>query len=161
MLLKRIYDTPEGWVRQVDEAGNCTNPPPLAYLSLAHTGIHAEQNFSVDRVTADLTAGLMTIDGDTLTLVCHPEPLRYTIQRRPGRYCLHCGEKLADDHKGALARMHVAERHAGQPSPAPGEPAGYVAINHFECVLDAAQHEKYRLRPEHKARAPHFMLKGA
>lgn len=160
MLLKRIYKQPEGWEKEVDANGNCTNMPPLAYISMANTGVNPEQSFSTDRVTEGLTAGLMRIDGDTLVLDVHPEPLRYAIKRRPGRYCLHCGEKLGDDNTGALARLHVAEKHAGKPSLDPTQPAGYVALNHFECVLDAEQHEKYRVRPEAKHRAPHFPLKG-
>lgn len=158
MLLKRIYKKPEGWEKQVNEKGECINPPPLDYLSLANTGVRPEQNFSVARVTEGLTAGLMRIDGDTLILDVHPEPLRYAIVRRPGRYCLHCGEKLGDDQGGAMARLHVAEKHAGTPSPDANTPSGYAALNHFECVLDSGQHEKYRVK--NKARAPHFPLRG-
>ncbi len=144
MYIKRIY-----------------NGDKVDYLSLAHTGIGPEQNFSIKFVTDCLQHGLMHTLGDKLSLNCYPEPLHYTIKRRPGAYCLHCGEQLSSDNRGIFARLHVAEKHAGRPSPVPGEPAGYVVLNHFECVLDAAQHEKYRLRPEHKARAPHFPLKGA
>lgn len=158
MLLKRIYKTPEGWEKRVDEKGDCTNPPPLDYLSLSNSGVNPEQNFSIDLVTEGLTNGLMSIDDDVLTLNCHPEPLRYAIKRRPGRYCLHCSEKLGDDNGGTLARLHVAEKHAGKPSPDTGTPAGYVALNHFECVLDAEQHAKYRVKK--KARALHFPIRG-
>jgi hypothetical protein len=161
MLLKRIYTKPEGWGKQVDENGKCINPPPLDYISLANTGINPEQNFSTDLVTEGLTSGRMKIDGETLIMDTYPEPLRYTIKRRPGRYCLHCGEKLADDQTGALARLHVAEKHAGEPSPDKNVPAGYISINHFECVLNAEQHEKYRVKPEHKHRAPVFHLRDA
>lgn len=160
MLLKRIYKTPEGWEKQVDEKGDCCNPPPLDYLSLANTGVKPEQHFSTDLVVEGLNAGLMAIDDDVLTLNCHPEPLRYIIKRRPGRYCLHCGEKLGDDNGGTLARLHVAEKHAGKPSPDANTPAGYVALNHFECVLDTKQHDKYRVREETRHLAPHFPLKG-
>ncbi len=152
MLIKRIYKKP------VNENVECLNPPPLDYLSLANTGANPEQNFSIQRVTEGLSAGLMRIDGDVLTLDVHPEPLRYTILRHPGRYCLHCGEKLGDDQGGAMARLHVAEKHAGVPSPDANTPAGYVWLLHFECVLDAGQHEKYRVKK--KARAPHFPLRG-
>lgn len=160
MLLKRIYKTPEGWEKKLDDKGECINPPPLEYVSLANTGVHPEQNFSIDLVTEGLTNGLMLIDDDVLTLDCHPEPLRYNIKRRPGRYCLHCGEKLGDDTGGALARLHVAEKHAGKTSPDASTPAGYVWLLHFECVLDAEQHEKYRVRPETKHLAPHFSMRG-
>ncbi len=143
MYLKRIYKDDK-----------------LDYLSLAHTGIHPEQNFSIKLVTEYLAAGLMQIFENELTFHCYPEPLIYRIKRRPGAYCLHCGEQLPMDNRGALARLHVAEKHAGRPSPVPSESAGYAVLNHFECVLSNEQHERYRLRPEHKARAPHFPLKG-
>jgi len=32
-----------------------------------------------------------------------------------------------------------------------------VALNHFECVLDPNQHEKFRVKEV--ARAPHFPMK--
>lgn len=50
MLLKRIYKIPEGWEKKLDDKGDCTNPPPLDYLSLANTGVNPEQNFSIDLV---------------------------------------------------------------------------------------------------------------
>ncbi len=136
MLLKRIYKT-------VTEGGN---PKILDYLALAHTGTSLNQNFSTRLVTDFMTSGVISIEGDVLILDLRPEPLRYAILRRPGRYCLSCGEKLADDEGGALARLHVAEKHDGL--------AAYEQINHFECALDARQHEKYRVR--NKARAPKF-----
>lgn len=143
MLIKKIYKNPESG--EVD------------YISLAHTGVSPEQNFSVQMVTDCLSAGFMQIEGDTLTFRVYPEDLCYTIKRRPGRYCLHCGEKLADDTGGALARLHIAEIHAGQVSPSASDPSGYVALNHFECVLNAEQHETYRVKAP--ARAPQFPMK--
>lgn len=160
MLLKRVYKTPECWEKQVNEKGDCINPPPLDYLALADTGTNPEQRFATQEVTRNLQAGLMQIDGDTLIFNVHPEPLRYFIKRRPGRYCLHCGEKLPDDSNGSLARLHVAEKHAGVPSPVPSVPAGYENLTYFDCVLDSAQHEKYRVKPENKHRAPRFHVKG-
>lgn len=137
MLLKRFYK----------------NDGELDYISLAHTGIHAEQNFSVGLVTHGITEGWITIDGDTLKLRAVPEDLLYTIKRHPGRYCEHCGEKLTDDDSGEMARLHVAMHHKDAPAPQ-GNPAGYVKINHFECVLAAEQHEKFCVKD--KARAPQF-----
>lgn len=146
MLLKRIYKEPR------DEQS-----PELDYLSLANTGTTPDQNFSVKLVTDMLGAGLMEIHDDELILRVHPEDLHYTIKRTPGRYCLHCGEKLQDDQSGQMARLHIAMKHAGVESPDPDNPAGYIALNHFECVLNAEQHEKFRVREP--ARAPHFPLK--
>jgi hypothetical protein len=122
-------------------------PPKIDYISLAHTGISPEQNFSVRLVTEYLQTGFMSISGDELFFYVHPETLHFEIIRRPGRYCLHCGEKLPDDTGGALARLHVAEKHTGVASPNPDNSAGYVAINHFACVLNAEQHEKWKSVP--------------
>lgn len=141
MLLKRFYK----------DGGE------LDYLSLAHTGIQAEQNFSVGLITQGLKEGWVDINDNTLTLHAVPENLQYAIRRPPGRYCDHCGEKLPDDESGEMARLHVAMQHKDVPALA-GNPAGYVKLNHFECVLSAEQHEKFRVKG--KARAPQFPKKG-
>lgn len=132
-------------------------PPMLDYISLANTGTTPQQNFSTQLVTEGLQTGLMEMHDDELFFKVHPETLKYKIVRQPGRYCLHCSEKLADDQGGEMARLHVAMKHKGLPSPVASEPAGYVWITYFECVLDKAQHEKYRIKA--KARAPFFPLK--
>jgi hypothetical protein len=129
----------------------------LDYISLANTGKTPNQNFSVKLVTEMLGKGLMEIHEDELIFHVHPEDLHYEIKRTPGRYCLHCSEKLADDASGALARLHVAQNHAGQESPDPSNPAGYVSLNHFECVLNPEQHKKFKI--QEPARAPHFPMK--
>ena len=137
MYLKRIYkpnDDPEA-------------APELDYISLGHTGFSPEQNFSVKLVTGLLEQGIMEISGDELIFHVHPEDLHYEILRTPGRYCLHCGEKLTDDATGQMARLHIAQEHAGEESPDPGNPSGYVAINYFECRLDAQQHAKFQKLP--------------
>lgn len=143
MLIKKIYKDTDG--------------AELDYISLANTGATPEQNFSVQLVTEGLNVGFMEIADDTLIFHVYPEDLHYTIQRRPGRYCLHCGEKLSDDTGGQLARLHVAEQHAGQASPSASDPAGYIAINAFQCVLNDAQHERFRVKEP--ARAPHFPVR--
>ncbi len=125
--------------------------PALAFIEVRHTGTHPEQNFSTRLVEGGQAEGWIEIDGDELTLLAQPEDLHYTIRRRPGRYCLHCGEKLPDDDggpkPGALARQHVAEKHAGQPSPDPAQPAGYFRTNAWECILDLEQHDRFRAQP--------------
>ncbi len=40
----------------------------------------------------------------------------------------------------------MAQHHKGEASPDLTSPAGYVRINHFECVLDAGQHDKFRVK---------------
>lgn len=154
MLLKRFYKTPKDWVREVDENGVCTNPPEFDYVSLAHTGVDINQNFSVDLVTEALNKKWMTMEEGKLTLLIHPVNLYYKILREPGRYCCHCGDKLQDDIKGSLARLHIASKHPDKESPDPNNASGYCRINHFECELDKKQHEKYRVKGV--AKAPHF-----
>jgi len=146
MLLKRIYkEAREG------------ETPELDYVSLAHTGVSPEQNFSIKLVTEFLVAGIMEIVDDELFFHVHPEDLHYVIKRTPGRYCLHCGEKLSDDVSGQMARLHVAMKHAGVQSPSDNDPSGYVALNHFECVLNNKQHLKFGVKQA--ARVPQFPLK--
>jgi hypothetical protein len=159
MLLKRIYDRAPDWepVRNVpDKDGNLPNParapgvllnmPPLKHLEVRHTGTHPEQNFSSRLVAAGLTEGWITLTDETLTLHAHPEDLVYTILAKPGRTCLHCLATLPDDIRGELARAHVAAEHPDTPSPDPANPAGYEMISHYRCVLDEAQHTKYKAR---------------
>ena len=139
MILKRVYKAPESG-----------QAPELDYIALGHTGTQPEQHFSVGLVTEMLTKGFMEIDEAANQLIFHTHPvdLVYAIVRRPGRYCLHCGEKLADDQGGELARLHVAQYHNGVASPDPDQPGGYEAINYFDCMLDAEQHARYQKHPD-------------
>lgn len=139
MLLKRIYKP---------------GTSELDYISVGHTGMNPEQNFSIDLINEGLERGLMSVVDSTLIFYAHPENLRYTIKREPGHYCLHCGLKLPSDEKGAQARLHVLMTHKGEPA----KGAGYEKINHFECVLDAEQHMKFKAPAP--GRAVHFPLKG-
>lgn len=133
MLLKRMY--------KQNEDGS---PGELDYISLADTGKAPEQHFSTGLVTELLTKGFMEITDQTLIFHVHPEDLIYEIKRTPGRYCLHCAEKLIDDAGGEMARLHVAQYHALKHSPDPNNPAGYEAINYFDCVLNEEQHAEYQ-----------------
>lgn len=122
--------------------------PPLKNVVIIHTGTHAEQNFSGGLVDAAISEGWMTITKGKIILHAQRQDgvdvdLNYTINRMPGRYCCHCGEKLPDDATGELARAHVKERHIG-PSPDPENPAGYSMLNHYACTLDLKQHEWFR-----------------
>jgi hypothetical protein len=125
-------------------------PPKLAYVSLAHTGFEAQQNFSAKLVTELVKAGIMKLSGDELTLTVMTDggfmDLSYEVLLKPGRYCLHCDEKLDDDPGGTLARLHMATNHNGIPSPVPDEPSGYVWNTGFICRLDEQQHTQYKVR---------------
>ena len=136
MILKRIYKR--------DSSGGLVQPPTLDYVSVGHTGVHPEQNFSPGLVLAGVQEGWIKIEGEYLILNVHPEPLRYKILRLPGRYCCHCGEKLPDDDGGELSRIHLAQYHLNVPSPDSKWQAGYMRLNEYQCTLDAGQHERFR-----------------
>lgn len=162
MLLKRIYDKPEGWERQVNTRalggvalidpkkpeGACLNPPPLSHIEVKHTGTTPEQNFSDRLVYTGIREGWITLSKGKLIVHGQPEDLRYTVKRGPGHYCCHCGAALEDAArfvaKDVTAGMqHVADAHPDKESPDPGNPAGYCRVLAFECVLDSEQHTKY------------------
>lgn len=140
-------DVAEDVAKRIAESKNI-QPPKVAWLQLNHTGGAPEQNFSTDFVTEQLKNGFMELSGSVLTFfVAHDGQdvaLTYQVLRAPGRYCLHCGEKLEGDETGELARLHVALKHAGAASPDTSNPAGYVWLKHFECVLNAEQHAAYK-----------------
>jgi len=127
MLLKRIYEGAK-----------------LQHIALRHTGVKAEQNFSRRLVEGAVADGWMTLSQGKIILHVQPEDLVYMIVRGPGHYCCHCKEKLDGSGFGAQARAHVKEKHAGASSPDPQWPAGYCVVNAYECVLDTAQHAKYK-----------------
>src|SRR5688572_11512552 len=132
----------DAFAKQVSET--LVSPPAINGVEVVHTGAHAEQNFSTSLITEFIKLGIAQIDGNELMLRAEPEALHYTIKREPGRWCLHCGEKLPDDTNGELARLHIAMKHNGVPSPVVSEPSGYVWLTYFECVLDEEQHDKFR-----------------
>lgn len=175
MQLKQLYDTPPGWQKVLNKRladgslmvpgkpeNDLLNPPPLIGVELWHTGKNEPQNFSDRLVDKYLAAGIVRFDddGSLLMNVTHdgkPVVLRYTVKRRPGSYCMHCGEYIGDnsDVTGANSRAHVAEKHADA-APIPGHPAGYERIHHYECELAAEQHALYsfdRFDAKRKGRA--------
>lgn len=135
MLLKRIYDHADA------------KAPKLSHIELKHTGTHAEQNFSRRLVEGAVAEGWMTLSKGKIILHAKPEDLTYTIKRAPGHYCLHCNAKIESDGLGAEARQHVASQHAGEKSPDPAWPHGYLVTNAYECVLEEGQHRKFKARP--------------
>jgi hypothetical protein len=137
MLLKRHYNA-DGSV---------------ARLELKHTGTHPEQNFSTTLIAQWLGLGLATVSGDVLTLDTEPEPLRYTIVRKPGYYCCHSGKRLdlspeayGDPALAAIeARQYLKDaKLLGKASPDANNPAGYRRTHAYECVLDEAQHARFK-----------------
>jgi hypothetical protein len=137
MLLKRYYDDDERVIR----------------LEIKHTGSRPEQNFSTSLVAQWLADGLAAIDGNVLTLRTEPAALRYTITRGPGYYCCHTGKRieLTPEAYGDLSLAAIEARKylqgaklLGKPSPDKGNPSGYRRSHAYECVLDAAQHARFK-----------------
>jgi hypothetical protein len=135
--------------RQYDDKGECNG------VLVMHTGTTPEQNFSTDLVATAQAQGWMAIDGDKLKLksACGAE-LLYTVRRTPGYYCCHDGAPIPISAAGWMdPRVASAEARAylkangfeGRPSPDAGNPAGYCRINAYECVLDASQHEQFKI----------------
>ncbi len=150
MLLKRLYDR--------TDADN----PVCNGVELRHTGTHAAQNFSERLATQAMAEGWMAIGGGTITLKTDVGPLLYTIKREPGYYCCHDGQPIPISEmakrerlRSGIGRLAAAEAKAylaargfaGKPSPDARNPSGYEVIDHYECVLEAAQHERYKARP--------------
>lgn len=147
MLLKCHYRrTPKG---------DLVSPPQLEHVEVKHTGTKPEQNFSEGLVVDGVADGLVTLGKGRLVLHVKPEDLFYTIKRGPGYYCCHCGVAIPDANAfvavsylpGVTVGMqHVADAHGKAKSPDPGNPSGYCRLNHYETVLEAKQHEKFRLK---------------
>jgi len=90
----------------------------------------------IDKHTA---RGFATLDENKLTMHTIDGDMAFTVDHSPGRFCCHCGEALANEDQeagggfipqgdprlGAVAREHVASKHAGIVSPDPQNPSGY------------------------------------
>lgn len=125
------------------------------HVIVRDTGTHAEQNFSAQLVQSGLSDGWITMGRGQLTIHTaeDQDDLVYTIERGPGMYCCHCGQKLPDDPSGELGRSHVQREHAGVESPDPQNPLGFRVINAYECVLDPVLHAQYKIAPAAAAKA--------
>lgn len=149
MLLKRHYDP-----ATLDSAA-----PVCTHVVVKHTGTSPEQNFSSRLVAQAIGECWMSIDGDRLGILAEPEPLQYRIVRVPGTYCVHDGQRIpisdiARDERArtGVGRLSAAEAQAylaahgfaGKASPDPAHPSGYQVIDHYECVLAAEQHARFK-----------------
>jgi hypothetical protein len=124
MLLKRIYATPAGWVKEVNAAGDCINPPPCTGVEVKHTGHSRDQHFSDRLVLRGLQEGWMEMTKDEagkaqLILKGTNGALHYSVLRGPGKYPTSI--PTADD-------------------------PGYEVIHYFDCVLDEADHAKFSVQ---------------
>lgn len=116
--------------------GRCT------HVDIIHTGIQQKQNFSTRLVAAALQEGWMKMKDGKIILKASPEDLVYSIVKEPGYYCCHDGKKLDDAN---MAKSYVEQNFPEIPSPDPANPLGYMKINHYECVLDKEQHDRYKI----------------
>lgn len=130
--------------RQLDEHGKCT------HMLIKHTGVDAEQNFSLRLVEQGLVEGWAFISGTKLTIKAQPEDLIYTLKRTPGYYCISSGERIPISET-AWARMRsrpdggdLSRREALAWLKVKGKPeADYEVTLAYECVLLPKLHEKY------------------
>lgn len=134
--------------RQYNGAGKCT------HVLVKHSGTEPEQNFSRRLVLQAVTDGWMKIDGapgsQTLTIKAEPEDLFYAVKRQPGYYCISTGERIPVDDLawsqmlqtgvGDLSRQQALAWLASKGKAA----TDYEVTMAYECVLGAAQHEKFR-----------------
>ena len=112
--------------------------PPVAYLEIQRLG--ARQHIPPKTIGRPELEGIIVLDeeAETITIKTELGSLVLNVERVPGRYCCHCGDKLLDDdlapRSGAEARKHVAEHHAGMSSPDKQNQSGYCKIGYFDCV---------------------------
>lgn len=134
MLLKRIHN----------DSGVVT------HVLVKHTGSGDAQNFSERLVGAGVEAGWIVVEGETLTIKAQPEPLRYSIRRRPGYYVAGTCDRIPLTDAAwsqALSRTEatLAPREAKAYLSQRGLPVtGYEVTRAYECVLDAEQHDKFK-----------------
>jgi hypothetical protein len=122
------------------------------HVSVKHTGLKAEQNFSRRLVLQAVNAGWMRVAGGRLVIKTgdDEDDLEYTVNREPGYYCKSTGERmpitslaweqLLSERVGTLAYAEAQAWLKGAGKAADD----YEITMAYECVLDEALHEKYR-----------------
>lgn len=102
--------------------------------------VNGKQHLSPRVVNGGLAEGWLSITDAAITIHDEAGDLVLNVDRAPGRYCCHCGDKLRDDDRsdapGVFARKHVQDEHPGTKSPDSSNPAGYEKINYFECTVE-------------------------
>jgi hypothetical protein len=112
--------------------------PRVVGVTFKKLPTNGKVNFSTRLVEEALWQGWMTRVENALVIVDIATGERYSfhIDKEPGRYCLHCEEKLKDDGTGALARIHVTTKHGGKPTNDINDNSGYVCNNHYVTTLE-------------------------
>jgi len=113
--------------------------PPVPYVEVE--SLPERQHFSPKVLQKGIVEGWLEVDTEAgeIRLKTDKGLVVFTVLRNPGRYCLHCGDKLADDDNeifpGRRAREHVAAEHAGIDSPDAENPSGYSKANYYLAEL--------------------------
>ncbi len=131
-------------------ANDAQRKPVVSHVEIEHTGLNPQQNFSHRLIERSIEEGWVTIVGDKLTMKGDPEDLVYTLARAPGYYCKSSGERIPigevawevfkaagqgqRSRKEALAWLQSRKLAADD----------YEVTQAYECVLNDAQHEKFR-----------------
>lgn len=143
MELKRIFNR--------DGEGN---PTTVSHIKLVSEPKNGRWNVSQRVINQGLEEGWLSIvDGHLVIKTAEGAPdVRYKIVRKPGYYCVFCGEPVDATNRGLTAsgKAHMS-KHAGEelakltaenklPEGCTPEmidqinnPAGYGKFNHFAC----------------------------
>lgn len=126
MLLKRKYHP----------YLNTVEPLTVSGIIVKRLSSDGKQKFSSKLVKTGQDEKWLTKKATTITIHDQEGDIVFNINRIPGRYCCHCGEKLIDDATGEAARTHVAAEHADEVSPDRNNPSGYELLTYYDCELE-------------------------
>lgn len=93
------------------------------------------QNLSPSFIDGGEQEGWLTRSRGGITIHGEKGDVEYRIAERPGLYCCHTGDRIADVGDYPTAQKYIAEKFAGVPSPDPQNPSGYRANHGFTLVL--------------------------
>jgi len=112
--------------------------PIVNGVEIQEMPLDGKHNFSTTLIEDCQHAGWLTqTDKHIVIHSANMGDVAFKIIKQPGRYCLHCGEKLEDDTLGVLARKHIEDHHAGEKSPDENNPSGYVCNNFYATEVEA------------------------
>lgn len=120
--------------------GKPETPWPLAGVDIE--GDPPERHhFPVDMVTKAVGEGWISLNQGRLTIHTLDGDVIYRIDRTPGAYCCHCGQRIGDgpaatSREADRRRTHTDECCDGADHPAEW-PGGYEVINYFDCTLES------------------------
>lgn len=125
MLLKRKH--------YHDEAG--IKAPVVSGIIVKRLPVSGKQKLSPKLIKTGQNEKWLSKGQDKITIHAEGGDVVFDVVSEPGRYCCHCGEKLADDATGEAARSHVSAEHSGKKSPDKRNPSGYEMRNYFDCKV--------------------------